>query len=223
MGQAIAAGVAKGRRSKPVVLADVADNPGSGAPGDATHVLRELLRQGVRDAALALLWDPLVVQIAWDAEIGDDVPLRIGGKVGRGSGAPLDVVGRVRGKVAELIQLWPRRDGSSAEVPSGRAVWLRCDGVDVIVNDVRTQVFGLEVFAAFDAALLHRRLLVVKSKQHFVAAFEPIAEEVVRVSAPGPIPTDVTEIPYRNFDRDAYPWVADPLGVGSRVAVEDQS
>ena len=38
------------------VLADVADNPGGGGVGDGTAILRELIRQGVKDAAIAAGW-----------------------------------------------------------------------------------------------------------------------------------------------------------------------
>src|SRR3546814_14459877 len=42
----------------PVVLADRPDNPGSGAPGDSTFILRRLLERGIGNVALGPLWDP---------------------------------------------------------------------------------------------------------------------------------------------------------------------
>ncbi|TMC59225.1 MAG: M81 family metallopeptidase, partial [Chloroflexi bacterium] len=47
----------------PVVLADVADNAGGGAPNDSTFILRRLIERNVENAALGCIWDPVVVAI----------------------------------------------------------------------------------------------------------------------------------------------------------------
>ena len=39
-----------------VVIADPSDNPGGGAPGDSTVILRRLIERGVKGAALAPIW-----------------------------------------------------------------------------------------------------------------------------------------------------------------------
>jgi len=75
----------------PIVLSDGSDNPGGGAPGDSTFVLRALLEKGVKSAGLACLWDPIVVQIALAAGDGVRLKVRLGGKTGRMSGDPLDL------------------------------------------------------------------------------------------------------------------------------------
>lgn len=49
-----------------LVLADMADNPGGGAPGDSTFILSKALDRGVRGLALHLC-DPLAVQTCFDA------------------------------------------------------------------------------------------------------------------------------------------------------------
>src|SRR5689334_4537012 len=74
----------------PIVLADRSDNPGSGASGDSTFILRRLLERGISDVALGPLWDPIAVRIAFDAGVGARLPMRIGGKTGPMSGDPLD-------------------------------------------------------------------------------------------------------------------------------------
>ena len=77
--------------SGPVILADMADNPGGGAPGDNTAILRRLVERGLGDAAVGYLWDPLAVEICRSAGIGARLELRIGGKAGRVSGDPIDL------------------------------------------------------------------------------------------------------------------------------------
>ena len=58
----------------PVVLADGADNPGGGASGDSTFVLRRMLERGIANACLGPLWDPVAVRIAFDAGVGAVLP-----------------------------------------------------------------------------------------------------------------------------------------------------
>ena len=48
-------------RPAPIVLADVADNAGGGAPGDSTFILRRLVERGVKGAAIGCFWDPVAV------------------------------------------------------------------------------------------------------------------------------------------------------------------
>jgi microcystin degradation protein MlrC len=194
----------------PVVLADTADNAGGGAPSDSTIVLAELLRRGVREAGVAPLWDPGAVRVAFAAELGATVELRLGGKSTRFSGAPLDVTARVKGLCRNLVQRWPQADGF-AEMPLGDAACLDVDGIDVIVVSLRDQAFGLELFTAFGIDPAAKRLLVLKSANHFRAAYDPIAAEVLYVDAGGALPADPRDIPYTRFNRQAFPWIEDPL------------
>src|SRR5690606_32403727 len=74
-----------------VVIADIADNPGGGAPSDSTFILREILRRGLTDVGIAYMWDPAALDLAFAAGEGARLPLRIGGKVGVWSGDPIDI------------------------------------------------------------------------------------------------------------------------------------
>ena len=76
--------------SAPVVIADRSDNAGAGAASDSTYILAELIERGVTDTALGMIWDPMAVRACHDAGVGARLPLRIGGKAGRLSGAPID-------------------------------------------------------------------------------------------------------------------------------------
>jgi microcystin degradation protein MlrC len=196
----------------PVVVADVADNAGGGAPSDSTFVLRELLERGAENVALAMLWDPVAVDLAEGIGVGGTFRVRLGGKMGPTSGDPLDLTVKVKGLIPNLVQRWPQTEGRFIDLPCGDTAWLQADGVDVIVNSTRRQVKGLEPFTAFGIDPAAKHVLVVKSTNHFRAAYEPIASEVIYMSAPGALTFDFTSIPYRKLDTDKYPWLDDPLG-----------
>lgn len=192
----------------PVVVADVSDNAGGGAPSDSTYVLRELLKRGAEDAALAMMWDPIAVQQAFAAGEGAELTLRLGGKMGPQSGDPLDLTTRVTALASDLVQHWPQ-DHGFLTVPVGECARLTVDGVDIIVSRKRQQVLGLEVFTALGVDPLKRAVLVVKSSNHFRAAFGPIASEVIYMAAPGALTFDFPTIPYKRLNTLKYPWVND--------------
>jgi len=189
--------------TRPVVIADRADNAGGGAGGDSTFVLRVLLERGAREAALALLWDPMAVDFAHRAGVGARVALRLGGKVGPLSGDPLDVQ-------AEVIAL--RTDARQAlfahgepRAALGRTALLRIDGVEVVVNTERQQVFDPRVFTDHGIDPGARRLLVVKSTTHFRNGFAPLAGAIIDCDTPGSVTTDPALLPYRRLQRPIAP------------------
>jgi microcystin degradation protein MlrC len=190
----------------PIVLADVADNAGGGAPSDNTVVLRRLLARGVRDAAIGVFYDPVAVQLCREGGVGARIPLRIGGKLGATSDLPVDAVVTVRGLAEDHVQ--EGLSGGKAEL--GASAWVEADGVHVILSSIRGQVLHPTAFENLGCTLADKRIVVVKSIQHFYAAFAPIAAEVRYVAAPGAVGPDFAAIPYTKLAAPYWPKVADP-------------
>ena len=190
----------------PVVLADLADNAGGGAPSDSTFVLQRVLERGVTGVLSGLYWDPLAVRFCLEAGVGSSLDLRVGGKAGPTSGDPVDLSVEVRAVV---------RGGSQAFGPSrnatGDTVWVRSDqGVDLVLNSVRTQVFHPDAFTQLGIDLSTYAIIVVKSTQHFYAGFAPIASEIHYVAGPGALTSDLGSIPYSKMTAPYWPRVDDP-------------
>jgi microcystin degradation protein MlrC len=183
----------------PVVIADRSDNAGAGAASDSTYILAELIDRNVENAALAMVWDPMAVRACHDAGVGARLPLRIGGKAGRLSGTPIDAdvevtAVRVDAKQALFGQ------GPPLE-PLGKSAAVRIGGIDVVLNARRQQVFSPHCFTEHGIDPNQRRLVVVKSMQHFMGGFASIAAGIVRCDAPGSATLDMTQIPYRRITR----------------------
>ncbi|TFW15124.1 M81 family peptidase [Brevundimonas intermedia] len=185
--------------SGPVVVADGADNPGGGAACDSTFLLAALIARDVQDATLGMIWDPQAALIASDAGVGARLPLRIGGKVGPMSGAPVDAEVEVLAVRADAYQ---RGLTGQLSEPLGLAVAVRIGGVDVVINSIRQQVFSPECFTELGVDLAAKRLVVVKSTQHFRAAFEPVAGAMLYCNAPGSLNMDLASLPYRHLRLD---------------------
>jgi microcystin degradation protein MlrC len=194
----------------PVVIADQADNAGGGAPSDATFVLRYMLERGITNAAIGMFWDPIVVQLAKAAGVGARLQVRLGGKMGPMSGDPLDLSVTVTGVIDNMTQEWPQTSGALL-MQCGDAVALHAHGIDIIVNSKRGQVFSPQVFSNFGIKPEEKKILVVKSTQHFYAGFAPIAAAVIYMAAPGAVAPIMTDIPFFKANTNKYPWVKDLL------------
>jgi len=199
-----AAAVVKGQG--PVVLADVADNPGGGAAGDSTFILRRLLERGVGNAVVGALWDLGAVHVCRQAGVGAQLDLRIGGKCGPASGLPVDLRVSVRAIVADHSQ-----SALGTRERLGDCVWVETAmGVHIVLASIRTQTYGTDAFTGMGLRLADKDLVVVKSTQHFHAEFAPLARQVLYVSSPGAMDFDFAAIPYRARSLDYWPRVADP-------------
>ena len=128
------------------------------------------------------------------------------------SGDPLDLDVIVSGIIQDMYQDFPQGEGGEIyRTPCGDSVWLTCNGIDIIVNSIRTQVLSPMVFTNFGIDVSKKRLLIVKSTQHFYAAYAPVAAEIIYMAAPGAIAPIMTQIPYTRVDLHKYPWVDDPF------------
>ncbi len=197
---------------KPVVIADVWDNPGGGVAGDATHVLRRMMERGLDDIAVATIWDPVAVSFCHAAGEGAELDLRIGGKSGPQGGEPLDLRVRVERVVDSGWQSF-----RNSRVTLGSAAVVRPLGTetDIVLITSRTQTYEPDIFSNLGIDFSAKRMLLVKSTNHFHAGFQPIASEIVYIAAPTSYPTDPATTPYRKASLELWPRVADPLGLES--------
>ncbi|MCE4062633.1 M81 family metallopeptidase [Pandoraea sputorum] len=191
----------------PVVVADVADNPGGGAPGDSTFVLRRIVERDIANVAMGCFWDLGAIQICADAGVGATLDLRIGGKCGTASGDPIDLrvtIRAVHDTHAQSIR--------GMSIPLGRSVWVEGpNGLDIVLVSIRTQVIGVDAFTGLGIAMDAKRLVIVKSTQHFQAEFAPRAKAVVHLAAPGALTPDFAALPYRHRSLKYWPRVENPF------------
>ncbi|MEZ4581114.1 MAG: MlrC C-terminal domain-containing protein [Caldilineaceae bacterium] len=186
---------------KPVVLADVSDNAGGGAPNDSTFILRRLLERNMGNAAIGCIWDPIVVETATEVGEGVELEMRIGGKMGPMSGDPVDMRVRI-GKIARNAT---QRFGDGTNHLGDTVALHGPNGIDVVAISHRSQTFSPEVFTNVGIDPLEKQILVVKSTQHFYARFAPIAAQVLYVAAPGALVLDFGLLPYVKARRTLWP------------------
>ena len=185
----------------PVVISDGADNPGGGAASDSTFILRRIVERGIQGVAIGPFWDPIAARIAIEAGEGARLPLRIGGKISPLSGDPIDLVCTVRAVRKEHMQTGL----SNTPTAMGDSALVECDGVQILLVSLRNQAMGTDLFTGMGCDLAAKKIIVVKSSQHFYASFSKIARHVIYAAAPGAVTFDLRSLPYRKVQRPKWP------------------
>jgi microcystin degradation protein MlrC len=194
-GVAVAIGIARDA-AKPVVLADTQDNPGGGGHGDTTGLLAELIRQDAQDALLGLINDAESAAACHAAGLGATLALSLGG---RSDGAPLAVTAVVEALTdGRFTATGPMSKGNPADL--GPTALIRVSsGVRVIVVSRKMQALDQALFTHIGVEPGAQKILALKSSVHFRAHFQPIAERVIVVAAPGPVVADPAVLPFTNL------------------------
>ena len=190
---------------RPIVVADYADNPGGGAYGDATRLLGALLDAGVQDACFGPVVDPQTVQQLQQVAVGTSVQLRLGGKTDASvGGGPLEVHGQVLLKSdGRYLADGPMMGG--LDKSWGATVVVRVDGIDILVVSLPAQMLDLQQFKAFSIDPTAKKVVALKSMQHFRAAFEPIASKVIVCDSGALCTPDHAALPYSKVPRPLFP------------------
>ncbi|MDD9856239.1 MAG: M81 family metallopeptidase [Gammaproteobacteria bacterium] len=192
----------------PVVIADIWDNPGGGVAGDGTALLHHAIQRKLTDIAFGTIWDHDAVRECFSAGVGAKFRLRFGGKMSSAVGEPVDADVVVHNNVRNAKQSF----GPSI-VPLGDASWIEMNGIHVILNTVRSQVFAPDLFSNFGLDPASMRILVVKSTNHFHDAFAPLASDILYASVDGYYPNDPRTNHYEHLGRDIWPRVEHPHGI----------
>jgi len=197
--EAVARAIACARtEARPIVLADTQDNPGGGGPSDTVGLLEALIRHDAEGAALALMWDPAAARTAHAAGIGTEINIGLGAKSGLPGQLPVEASYRVEALGdGRFTGTGPFYRGARMDL--GPMARLRLRGVEVLVASRKVQAADRAIFRHLGVEPAERRILALKSSVHFRADFQPIAAEILVVTAPGPNLFDHRALSYRHL------------------------
>jgi microcystin degradation protein MlrC len=188
----------------PIILADVADNPGGGAPGDGTEILKELIKRGAKNVGIACIKDPEAVEKAIQAGVKGAVTMRIGAKTDSFHGKPIEVFGKIRTITDGRFIHKAGAVGLPADV--GRTAVIDVDGIEVILTEKSHAPNDPEIYRRNGIEPRDKKILVLKSRGHFRAAYEPFSKKVIEVDAPGLTSPNLGWFNYRNIPRPIWPF-----------------
>jgi microcystin degradation protein MlrC len=188
-----------------VVVSDSADSTTSGAPGDSTWVLRELLKYDWPRPALVTLVSPEVVAQAQRCGIGNDLVTALGGVRDKRFSTPITVSTRV----ANLFEARFVMSGHLARnlpIDMGASAVLEAGQVNIIVTTRSGPHFAPALFQAAGLDPFAASVLVAKSPCGFRAAYAERAKQILVARAPGCAPSDFWNYEYRQIPRPLWPW-----------------
>lgn len=188
----------------PVVLADIADNPLSGGSADTTALLEEVVRRDLHDVFFGALCDRELVEQAQRNGIGSTFECEFGGKLSPEFGGPVPLTCEVLA-VSNGIFINDGPMNAGLEVDVDGAVLVRHRGIDLFVTGRPITANDPNLFRHLGVDIHRYRILVLKVKNHFRAAFEPLVGDIISVDAPGVATNDFRNLAYTQIPTDIWP------------------
>jgi len=188
--------------TRPVVLADIQDNPGAGGTSDTVGLLRALIAHKAAGAAIGMIVDPGAAEAAAAAGAGAMLGRAIGAAIGYAGETPVAADWRiVRVESGDFVGSGPMYGGARFHIGPMALLRDEASGVLAVLASKRIQAVDQEMFRHVGVEPAETPILALKSTVHFRAHFQPIAEAVLVVQSPGAHVTDPAELPYRHLRR----------------------
>jgi microcystin degradation protein MlrC len=201
-----ATAIGRDKRRKPIILADVADNPGGGGRGNTTYLLRALKgarAQGVyfgvfNDAALAAraheLGEGAIFNASFNTQEHHEFSL------------PFDCEAKVV-KLSDGQYVGRRGVLRNVSADMGPSALLDLGGILVVVISIRCQCMDPRQFEMFGLDIAEARTVVVKSRGHFRGGFDEFfkPEQIYEVDCPGLTSPVLANFTWTKLPRPVYP------------------
>jgi microcystin degradation protein MlrC len=161
-----------------------ADNPGGGGSGDTPELLRAIIESNIPGTAAAVICDPETVQKALKIGVGNIGSFTIAGKAEPAYGLPIVAEAKVKAIAdGNFIATGPMGRGNPWDM--GVCARLEVGNVDILVCSTRIACNDADIFRHLGVEPSQKKLLLIKSRGHFRASFEPLASSIIEVDAPG--------------------------------------
>ena len=189
-----------------VVINEASDNPGGGAAGDGTHLLREMIKRNIPGTIMGPLTDSEAVKYLFDNhKVGDVVDITVGGKATPINGGPIRLKNAqiINFSDGKLISAAPINFG--APMDYGNTVRLRQGNVELIIVSDRFQTYDDRPFIMTGCDMSQYKILGLKSMNHFRGYFQSHADAIVTADPPGQCPINLKLYQYKNVERPILP------------------
>jgi len=193
-----------------IVLSDTGDSVLGGAPGDSTVILREMLEQHIQSLALVPMYDAESALAAFEAGVGSQVRLQLGGKADNVFSRPVEVDARVAdltiGRIDSSV-------AGSSSFDMGRTALLEIGSIRVVVSEFRG-VGGTHpiVYRRHGIEPAEAKMVVVKTASNF-QYYADMTAKVIRADSPGMTQSHMEQFEWKRLPRPIYPL--DPMDTWS--------
>lgn len=190
----------------PVIINESSDNTGGGAPGDGTHLLREMLERNV-PSAFGYIFDPEVAQQAAKAGVGATISCRLGGKMDSHHGEPIELKEAYVKAISDGTYVNQSSKGGGNTVRLGLSVNLVVGNVNIVVASGRTQAMDDGPLRMVGVSRDLVKIVAVKSSQHFKAWWTDRSRGIVSCDSPGIHSSDLTVFDFKHSNPNYFPFV----------------
>jgi len=197
----------------PVVINESSDNPGGGAPGDGTHLLREMLKRDIPGSVYGYIHDPEVAKQAAAAGVGARIDCLLGAKRDNLHGTPVELKGAYVKTISDGAFIKKNPMGAGCLAQLGTTVLLQVGNVSIVVSEGRSQTLDDGPFRIAGIDWRDMRILALKSSQHFKGWWVGRAKTIIPCDSPGIHSADLTRFEYQNLDTGFFP-LGDPIWEG---------
>jgi microcystin degradation protein MlrC len=191
-----------------VLLVEPADNIGGGAPGDATGLLRALLKYDARNAVIVIN-DPESAAKCHGSTPGERLTLTVGGKANALSGDSVALQVELVSTSAGAFELEDRNSHLASmygtHIEMGPCAVVRHGGLRVLLTSKPTPPFDLGQLRSQGIEPETAHIIVVKAAVAHRRAYDPIAEASYTVATPGVCSSDLRRFPFKRIRRPVYP------------------
>jgi microcystin degradation protein MlrC len=190
---------------KPFVLSDSSDSVTGGAYGDGNCLLGELLKIGYTDTALMTLTDPEAVGACFEAGVGGQATVAVGGKLTPQFYAPISLTGYVK----TLTDGKYMGDLPARPADIGRTAVLQVGGITLLLSQRKAGTIDAEAYRSAGLDPRRFKIVQVKSPGGFRAIYGPFAAGIFELDAPGPTDSELIRLPFKKIRRPLWPFDPD--------------
>ena len=189
---------------QPVVLADSADSPTAGAPGDSAELLRILLEEAPDVPALVWVRDPGAVEQAWKLRPGDRIRTTVGGAFNPDQYGPVEIEGRLR-SLSDGRFVFRGRYNYGMLNEMGRTAVIEAGAISIVVSERAASGIGTELYRSQGLEPKHHKIVVVKSANSFRSEYGGFMVKALMADTPGLSSSNLRSLPFRRVPRPIYP------------------
>ena len=204
----LAVSEAKEHTEGPTLLLDHADNVGSGGTADVMEVIREVHNQNLENVAVGVVWDPVAVRMMQETGLGNRVSIELGGKTDMPSIGRLGEPWYVEGRVISLNDGKWTVEGpmyTGVEVSTGPTAVLDTGRMRIVVVSFHHEPWDTGIFSNNGIDPIQCRYLLLKSRIHYRAGFQPLARATICCDGHGVTTSRNDHLHYEALRRPIYP------------------
>ncbi len=178
------------RKFGTVVFCDVSDAVGAGTPGESTWILQALLDQGSDLVSYLTMRDEEAAIEAWNYAIGEEVSLRVGGKLDTIYNKTIDYSGKIIYKQVTSY---------------GKTLIIKNNGIHLVLAELPMASWYTSDWKDLGLSLWKADIVVVKNLFPFRYRYILYNRKTVNVVTPGMSNTDLFTLEYKHIPRPIYP------------------